>query len=293
MATPIIDYDSEGTATYREDFWEGRGRAYEDRVERIALERLLKPGRRMLELGAGFGRLSECYADYEQVILLDYSISQLAEARQRLGDERYLYVAANIYQLPIADGACDAASMIRVLHHFADVPAALMQIRQALSPGALFILEFANKRNLKAILRYALRQQDWNPFKEEPIEFVKLNFDFHPRYIKDALANADFATQRMLAVSYFRLGVLKRVIPVGLLAGADALLQPSGLHYSPSIFTQNSTPGERPAKLPQDVLKCPLCGGTAFAESDTQLDCQGCGATWAIENGIYDFREPK
>ena len=53
---PICDYEG---SNYRTEFWEGRGRNYEDRVERIALERLLPPGgRRMLEVGAGFGRLT-------------------------------------------------------------------------------------------------------------------------------------------------------------------------------------------------------------------------------------------
>ena len=54
---PILDYDGTGKASYRADFWEGQGREYEDRVERAALERLLKPssGERLLELGAGFG----------------------------------------------------------------------------------------------------------------------------------------------------------------------------------------------------------------------------------------------
>src|SRR5436190_18449871 len=117
---PVLNYDDTGASTYRTDFWEGKGREYEDRVERIALERLLKPaqGKRLLELGAGFGRLSSFFTGYEQVILLDYSRSQLEYARSKLGDGKYLYVAANIYQLPIAKGACDAATMIRVLHHF-------------------------------------------------------------------------------------------------------------------------------------------------------------------------------
>lgn len=55
----IIDYEN---STYRADFWEGRGRDYEDRVERIALRRLLRVrGRRLLEVGAGFGRLTNEY----------------------------------------------------------------------------------------------------------------------------------------------------------------------------------------------------------------------------------------
>ena len=47
----IIDYEG---STYRSDFWEDANRDYEDRVERIALRRLLPGGgRRLLEVGAG------------------------------------------------------------------------------------------------------------------------------------------------------------------------------------------------------------------------------------------------
>ena len=54
--------------------------------------------------------------------------------------------------------------MIRVIHHFEDVPAALSQIQAVLAHSGLFILEFANKRNLKAMLRHIFGNNHWNPF---------------------------------------------------------------------------------------------------------------------------------
>ena len=81
------------------------------------------------------------------------------------------------------DGLFDGATMIRTLHHMADAPKALSQVRQALQPGATFILEFANKRNLKSILRYWMGRQTWSPFTPEPVEFAALNFDFHPKAV--------------------------------------------------------------------------------------------------------------
>jgi hypothetical protein len=79
----ICDY--EGSA-YRTDFWT-QDRSYEDAAERIALEALLPPaGRRLIEIGAGFGRLADLYAGYEQVILFDYSRSLLQEARAQWGE---------------------------------------------------------------------------------------------------------------------------------------------------------------------------------------------------------------
>ena len=50
----ICDYEG---SRYRTDFWEGQNREYEDRVERVAMQKLLPPrGERLLEIGAGFGR---------------------------------------------------------------------------------------------------------------------------------------------------------------------------------------------------------------------------------------------
>jgi SAM-dependent methyltransferase len=244
-----------------------------------------------LELGAGFGRLSSFYSGYEQVILVDYAKSQLEEARNRLGDEKYIYVAANIYQLPFTDASCDAAAMIRVIHHFADVPAALRQIRAVLSAGAVFILEYANKRNLKAMLRYGLGRQTWSPYTPEPVEFVKLHFDFHPHYIQNVLRGADFQVQRSLSVSYFRLGILKRLLPTSVLVQMDSLVQSSGWLYSPSVFTRSMTAGNRPTQLPEKLFKCPACRHTDLADDGDVLKCHQCGKGWSKANGIYDFRQ--
>ncbi len=289
---PLCDYEG---SDYRTAFWEGQGRDYEDRTERIALHRLLPPrGKRIAHLGAGFGRMTNELDGYEQVIVLDYSRTMLQEAQQFLGcDERLIYVAADIYHLPLMPGSCDAALMERVIHHMADVPAALRQIRAILTPQASFVLEYANKRNFKAILRWLLRRQNWSPFDPEPVEFVELNFDFHPRYMAEQLKAAGFRTERRLALSYFRLGALKRFMPTDVLVALDALLQPTGkiAPFSPSVFTLNRAVGdEPPAALDGPIFKCVACGSALERDGERMVCPRGCGA-WAIHDGIYDFKE--
>ena len=139
---PICNYEG---SDYQSSFWDKGGREYEDRVEAIALKRLLpRRGRLMLELGAGAGRNTTRYAGFERTILLDYSHTQLEQAQQRLGkSDKYIYVAADVYRLPFINGLFDAATMIRTLHHMADAPKAMEQVRNVLQPGAVFILEFA------------------------------------------------------------------------------------------------------------------------------------------------------
>lgn len=291
---PICDYEG---STYQNDFWEKGGRDYEDRAEAIALRRLLPPGGKLLlEVGAGAGRNTPRYTGFERVVLLDYSRTQLEQAQARLGrSERYLYVTADVYRLPFVAGLFDAATMIRVIHHLADAPAALAQIRAALRPGAIFVLEFANKRNLKAIARWLLRRQSWNPFSPAPVEFVALNFDFHPTRMREWVQEAGYRIQDTLAVSYFRLGVLKQLAPLNLLVGLDALLQPTGrrFQYSPSIFVRAEAAGESPVAPPGKFFRCPECLGDDLKDNDDHLLCSECGRRWEMRGGIYDFREPK
>ncbi|MFA5874696.1 MAG: class I SAM-dependent methyltransferase, partial [Anaerolineales bacterium] len=252
---PVIDYEG---SDYQTRFWETGGRDYEDRCEAIALKRLLpQNGKLMLELGAGAGRNTPRYRGFERVVLLDYSRTQLKQAQERLGtSERYIYVAADIYRLPFVDSLFDATTMIRTLHHMADAPAALRQVRNVLQPGATFILEYANKRNLKAILRYALRLQTWNPFALDPVEFAPLNFDFHPRAVRGWLRELGFQTENILAVSHFRVGVLKRTIPASILAGLDSLFQWTGAlwQFTPSVFIKARAEGEGTSSIPADPI---------------------------------------
>ena len=288
---PVCNYEG---SDYQTSFWEQGGRGYEDAVEALALRRLLpQTGHLLLELGAGAGRNTPRYAGFERVVLLDYSLTQLQQAAQRLGHSpRYTYVAADIYRLPFVAGLFDAATMIRTLHHMADARLALRQIRQALQPGAAFILEYANKHNLKAILRYGMRRQPWSPFTLEPVEFIPLNFDFHPQAVRQWLAECGFQRKRQLTVSHFRLGLFKRLLPLRLLVWMDGLAQRTGEWWqlTPSVFTLSHAVGDTPSAQPGTFFKCPACGNTSLDEQPAALRCQGCGKNWPIIDGIYDFR---
>ncbi|HEX7541181.1 MAG TPA: class I SAM-dependent methyltransferase [Anaerolineales bacterium] len=291
---PVCDYEG---SDYQTRFWDTGGRDYEDRCEAIALKRLLpQSGKLILELGAGAGRNTPRYQGFERVVLLDYSRTQLKQAQERLGtSERYIYVAADIYRLPFVDGLFDATTMIRTLHHMADAPAALRQVRNVLQPGATFILEYANKRNLKAILRFALRLQTWSPFALEPVEFAPLNFDFHPKAMHSWLEDAGFRTERILAVSHFRIGLLKRIVPPGLLAGFDSVFQWTGAlwQFTPSVFIKSRLEAGRTGSIPADpkaFFKCPECGHAPLTGAEQQISCPACKRQWDISNGIYDFR---
>jgi ubiquinone/menaquinone biosynthesis C-methylase UbiE len=133
----VIDYEG---SKYSTEFWNA-SREYEDRAERIAIRAMLPPaGRRLIDIGAGAGRLADLYHGYDEVILMDYARSTVIEARDRWQhDPRFKFVAADVYTLPFVDNAFDAAVMIRVIHHLVDVPRALNNIAAAMGSNAVFV----------------------------------------------------------------------------------------------------------------------------------------------------------
>ncbi len=290
---PVCSYEG---SDYQQRFWDEGGRAYEDATEAVALKRLLpSTGEILLELGAGAGRNTPRYAQYQRVVLLDYSRSQLEQAQARLGgSERFLFIAADVYRLPFVRGVFDGATMIRTLHHMAEPEQALAQVRRVMTPGGIFILEFANKRNLKSILRYMVGKQDWSPYSQEPVEFAELNFDFHPKAVRRYLRETGFRIMRQLTVSHFRMNFLKRHVPTRLLAGLDALLQWTGgfIQISPSVFTKCQADGSGQKAQPDTFFQCPACG-TPLEGMGKDLRCQNCGEIWEYRDGIYDFRMTK
>ena len=296
MTTPICSYEN---SPWRTEFW--RGRDYEDLAERIALGAMLPPrGTRLCEIGAGFGRLADFYLGYDQIILMDYARTMLQEARERIANDarlaphlaRFRFVAADLYNLPFADNALDTALTIRVLHHVVDVPRAFGEIARAVRPSGTYLLEHANKRHLKTIARYLLTRRAPNPFSLEPYEFVKLNFDFHPRYIAEQLRAVNFIVRERRAVSTFRVPLLKRLVPAKTLASLDGALQAplASLAMSPSLFirTESQKPG-LPALSP-GLWRCVACHSNDVTESADAFACRACGRVYPVADGLVEFK---
>jgi SAM-dependent methyltransferase len=304
VTPPVCDYEG---SDYRTRFWEDQGRAYEDLAERIAIRCLLPlRGHRLLEIGTGYGRLVDLYQGYEQILLLDYSKSLLREAQGQLGrDGKYVYIAADLYRMPLADHLVDTVCMVRVIHHVADVQDALRQIHRVLRPGGTYLLEYASKRHLKSMLRHAARRQSWSPYDLEPLEFVPLNYDYHPRWMRARLEEGGFEIERVRTVSHFRIPLLKRIVPARVLASFDGAVQWTGRFWTltPSVFVRARRVGENSEREvdPNDeavathlahLFRCPSCGASHWHVTGTALRCLHCETRWAIDDGIYDFKEP-
>lgn len=266
--SPMVPDPDYGDLRYRDSFWPSR--AYEDCCDRIALEALLpRTGDRLIEVGAGFGRLADEYSGYREVVLLDLSGVQLAAARERLGDDpRYVTVEGDAFHLPFPDASFDAAVCVRVIHHFDDPRAAIAEMARVLRPGGVLVLESSNKRNLKAIALYLLRRQRESPFRpgsqaetdayflprivrmrrrsraaSDPAAPVApwwptTGVDHAPGDLRRWLQAAGFRIDATRTVSLFRLRPATRRVPLPLLIALERALQSllAPVTPGPSIF---------------------------------------------------------
>jgi SAM-dependent methyltransferase len=286
-APRICDYEG---SDYRSRFWEESDRSFEDAAERLAVRSLLPPsGQRLVEIGAGYGRLAGEYRGYEQIILLDYAMSMLEDARQRLGD-RCIYVCADLYHLPFASCSIDTFTQIRVLHHVEDVPAAMVEIARSLRTGGSLLLEFANKRHLKARMRRLSASDAEDPDSWLPHEFVDLNWNFHPGYVESCVEATGMVVRRRRAASHFRLPALKSRFPASVLAAVDrAIGGPlARFELGPSQFLLASkVTGEPPSAA---LWRCPACAAEPLEVNGDCMPCPACGTSWPIRDGILVLR---
>ena len=151
------------------------------------------------------------------------------------------------------------------------------------------------------LLRWGMRKQDWSPFEQQPVEFVELNYDFHPDWMEAQMRVAGFLVRKRYGVSHFRLPQIKERVGAEQLAQADARLFELGGTYpvSPSVFVQAGAPGaaSRPAlsSAPADVqqlFRCPECGREGLDRIDEdRVRCGGCGAEYRRQDGVWDLKE--
>ena len=226
--------------SYRDAFWRERG--YEDRCDRLSLRALLPAsGGRLLDIGAGFGRLTDEYGAFDRVTLADASPEMRDAARERVGaDTRFEIVAAEADALPFADESFDVVVAVRLVLHLRDPLPLFREVHRVLRPGGTFIVEFPNRRHLLAVVRHLIGRQSWSPTGLEPHEYLEDHFAHQPARIQRQLRAAGLEPDAIRAVSLFRSRWLKQRVSAHTLAAIEAPFQAllGPLVPGPSVYVR-------------------------------------------------------
>ena len=232
-------------------YWNGR--EYEHRSEVEAIKSFLNKvpkSKKILEIGAGYGRLTPCYSFRgKQIYLSDPSSKLLAQAKVTFNQNNFKFIHSSIKSLPtkFKANSFDLIVCVRVMHHIDDVENAINIICSLLKNKGYLILEFANKKHFKAIISEFLKGNITFPLdifpldKRSPrsIKNKTLPFlNYHPEVMKALLTNCSFELLEIRSVSNIRNSFLKQLLPLESLISLEKTLQiPLGyIHFGPSIF---------------------------------------------------------
>lgn len=277
-----------------EQYWDDPAQARQDALEkRLISEMLPARGRRIIDVGCGYGRLAPVYIDrFDSVVLYDGSMSLLRHAREDIG-ERAVLVAGDAMNLPFRAASFDTLLTIRVLQHMTDLGGAIREMRRVLPRGGSFVFSYHNKRNARRVLAYPKTRQTADPFSLESAEVSPTLISHHPTRVAALLGDAGFTDAE------YRGAVV--VNGLAQLTEKFGRTEPSGLAWAsftgrhalaPWLVGRASAVGGgelAPGDSVEALFECPDCRGNV-ARSDESYRCGACGRSYPIVDGIADFR---
>jgi len=272
-------------------FWRDPGRRHLDRLEHgVVAELLPARGRRIVDVGCGFGRLTDAYVDrFEEVVLVDAAWSLLEQARDRWARFGVTLVAADIRALPFSPSAFDAAVMVRVLHHMEDPVDGLLAVRPILVAGGRLVANASNRRNAARIARYAVLGRGPSPFGRGVVRYGPLSFGWHPKDFEDMLEASG-----LRPLAWRGVGVLDKVVArwprlASTVPPGAALARSFGhVRVAPSLFCSAVKEGGEDARV-EDPFACPRCRGP-LGRTPAGRACARCRRAFPERDGILDLR---
>lgn len=234
------------------NYWIGRD--YEHGSELIAIKAFISKIPKIhtiLEIGAGFGRLTPSYSyRARRVILTDPCSKLLKIAREQFIDRKNIQIIQSSVEGlkdKIKGRSADLVIMVRVIHHIKNLEEAFNTVNKILKPSGYFILEFANKMHLKATIgellkgnltfRFDIFPSDRRSKRSKKIGAINF-LNYHPDVVLGNLEHCGFDVVEKRSVSNVRSAFLKSLFPTNTLLGLENILQRplSLINFGPSIF---------------------------------------------------------
>lgn len=233
-------------------YWKNRD--YEHQSEFLAINKFLSKISnisKVLEIGAGFGRLLPSYRyRAKKIILSDPSAKLISKAQKQYSKYKNIgFVQSKLENLANKKGLgkFDLIIMVRVLHHLEYIDRAFDVIQELLNDKGYLILEFPNKNNIKASIRNIIKGDLTYPINIFPIDIRSKKhiknktlpfINYHPDQVLEKLIDHNFEVIELRSVSNIRSTMLKKLFPISTLIDLEKKIQLSlaKFMFGPSFF---------------------------------------------------------
>ena len=276
-----------------EKLWKGREKVTTVEREVILSMIDLSPEMKVLEIGAGNGRITQALAGkFRRYYALDVTPSFLEQINPHPGANKLIRIGGDLYNMPFLDDSLDTIVMIRVFNFLQSPEMAFREFARVLKPGGSAIISFFHTGSVATILdRVKHKGKTAVPGSRHARRVLNSNFEesfYSVSYFKEMSSAAGFR-----AVSSRSCGLEDyspfAPLPAKLFVKLSVL--PDVLGLFPHVFIYIQKVGAHPAAIRNDeeIMACPDCHELIFTEflnSGQATNCRNCGHNFEIRNGV-------
>jgi SAM-dependent methyltransferase len=208
-----------------------------DAVE-LLVDRLgVRPGRRLLDLAAGTGKLTrELVVRGAEVVAVEPMAGMRDQLRRSVPSGRLEILDGTAEALPLPDGSADAATVAQAFHWF-DGPTALAELQRVLRPDGWLAVVF-NRRDLTTPVQAAIDEL-LLPYRGDTPSWATHGWD-------DALTSTDRFVHRELATFPWvqhltREGLVARVSSISFVSKLEAAVRDRVLAAVRDLYARSSS----------------------------------------------------
>ncbi len=276
-----------------EKLWKGREKV--TMVEREVILSMIdsSPEKKVLEIGAGNGRITWALAGkFRRYYALDVTPSFLEQINPPPGANKLIRIAGDLYNMPFLDGSLDTIVMIRVFNFLQSPETALREFSRVLKPGGSAIISFFHTGSVATILdRVKYKGKATVPRSRHVRKVLNSNFEesfYSVPYFKEISSAAGFRTVHSRSCGLEDYSPFAP-LPAKLFVKLSVL--PDILGLIPHVFIYMQKVEAHPAAISdeEEIMACPVCHEPVPAEfphSGQVMNCHNCGHVFEFRNGV-------